>query len=91
MPKKQKDKNLVISLSVPRFKIAVQEAADINKELVKGLRERIGQNFISREDHNLIGGLNLKMKGIPFLQFEIGNMNLRVLQHQSQTAICFYI
>jgi hypothetical protein len=39
---KKKDKNMMMSLSLPRVKFSILEASDFEKELVRGLKEKIG-------------------------------------------------
>jgi len=47
---KKKDKNLVVSLCMPKVKLNLLEAQDFEKEIVRGIRERIGTSFIRGMD-----------------------------------------
>ena len=53
---------------MPKMRISVLEATDLTKELIRGLKERIGSNF--NRDPGIID-LDLKVKGIPFLTLNI--------------------
>ena len=75
---------MMISLCMPRFKLQVLEARDFEKEFLTGLREKIGTSIgnsgnFSRREHQYFE-LEVKLKGLPFLEFKLNNMNLRMLQ-----------
>lgn len=69
----------MISLCMPRVQLSILEASDFEKELVRGIREKIGASF-TRNDQQLID-LDLKVKGLPFLEFELSKINLRLYQY----------
>ena len=73
---KKKDKNMMVSLCMPRVKFSILEASDFEKELVRGIKEKIGVAF-TKNDQQLID-LDLKVKGVPFLEFELSKINLRL-------------
>jgi hypothetical protein len=86
---KKKDKNMMVSLCIPRVKFSILEASDFEKELVRGIKEKIGVSF-TRNDQQLID-LDLKVKGVPFLEFELSKINLRLHQYAENQVIGFFI
>jgi hypothetical protein len=86
---KKKDKNMMVSLCMPRVKFSILEASDFEKELVRGIKEKIGVAF-TKNDQQLID-LDLKVKGVPFLEFELSKINLRLHQDAENQVIGFFI
>lgn len=86
---KQKNKNIMISLCMPRVQLSILEASDFEKELVRGIKEKIGASF-TRNDQQLID-LDLKVKGLPFLEFNLSKINLRLYQYSEDQVIGFFI
>lgn len=79
----------MVSLCIPRVKFSILEASDFEKELVRGIKEKIGVSF-TRNDQQLID-LDLKVKGVPFLEFELSKINLRLHQYAENQVIGFFI
>jgi hypothetical protein len=67
---------------MPKFKLQVLEAQDLEKELLKGLRERLGANNLTRRDKQLLE-LDIKFKGLPFLDFEFNKFCIKHFQSSS--------
>ena len=74
---------------MPRVKFSILEASDFEKELVRGIKEKIGVAF-TKNDQQLID-LDLKVKGVPFLEFELSKINLRLHQDAENQVIGFFI
>ena len=73
---------------MPRLRVSILEAVDLEKELVRGIKERIGAH------HTFMRGeidLDLKVKGTPFLQIDVNHVNLRMLTHSNSKAIGFFV
>jgi hypothetical protein len=66
---------------MPKFKLSILEAQDFEKELIKGINERIGNVAFQTRKGGMGLGLDLKFKGLPFLQLELGKINLRFYQN----------
>ena len=74
--KSKKKSNLIVSVAMPKFKLQILEAQDLEKELLKGLRERLGANNLTRRDKQLLE-LDIKFKGLPFLDFEFNKFCIK--------------
>jgi hypothetical protein len=69
--------NMIISVCMPKLKFTVLEAQDLEKELLRDIKERIGGQY-SRRDQLI--DLDIKFKGLPFLEFDVTQTNLRYYQ-----------
>ena len=68
---------MMVSLCMPKFKLSILEAQDFEKEFLRGINKRIGDKFARQ--HQLFE-LDMKLKGTPFLEFDIIKTNFRMLQ-----------
>lgn len=73
---------------MPRLRVSILEAVDLEKELMRGIKEKIGAH------HTFMRGeidLDLKVKGTPFLQIDINHVNFRMITHADVKATGFFI
>ena len=86
-PHKSKQK-MIVSICMPKLKVSVLEAQDIEKQLLRDLNEKMGSNY-GRRDHQI--DLDVKFKGLPFLEFDVVQANLRLFQNSAMNVLGFFV
>ena len=86
--RKTEKQNLMLSLSIPKIKLSILEAQDFERDLISGLQERIGRQV--RPNSGLLD-LDIKLKGVPFLELSIERLNVRYFQSSEVKLVCLFL